>query len=281
MALTKYATVAGDGNIQQATFKDAQERAHPGVAIVDADGNQLTEFGGGGAFSAADDTEKKALVDADRHVQVDVLSGGGGAFSAADDTEKKALVDADRHVQVDVLSGGGGGILIASTDGAETGEVYLPCETVDGTLYLRCAIGAGGVLSVSSPAGEYVNGKTYGSYDGGASWAALQLRGDGALAAPLVSEKVLNAVIVSTDTGSYEVEGLKRLAIYTIATGTAGGTVKLQAAPAGSVNYVDLVSRTISADGNYVDTVEAAIDYVRVSLTRTDGTFTVYLIATN
>jgi hypothetical protein len=63
------------------------------------------------SFADAEGTPRKALVDADRHVQVDVLTMPSinvtlaeKGFSNASDTPTRALVDADRHVQTDVLS---------------------------------------------------------------------------------------------------------------------------------------------------------------------------------
>jgi hypothetical protein len=63
------------------------------------------------SFADANGTPQKALVDSDRHVQVDVLTMPSisvtlaeKGFSNASDTPTRALVDADRHVQTDVLS---------------------------------------------------------------------------------------------------------------------------------------------------------------------------------
>jgi len=63
------------------------------------------------SFADANGTPQKALVDSDRHVQVDVLTMPSVSvtlaekgFSNASDTPTRALVDADRHVQTDVLS---------------------------------------------------------------------------------------------------------------------------------------------------------------------------------
>jgi len=63
------------------------------------------------SFSDINDVPKRALVDADRHVQADILSMPPVSvtvtekgFSNAADVPTRALVDADRHVQVDVLS---------------------------------------------------------------------------------------------------------------------------------------------------------------------------------
>jgi len=63
------------------------------------------------SFADTEGTPRKALVDSDRHVQVDVLTMPSisvtveeKGFSDANNTPTRALVDADRHVQTDVLS---------------------------------------------------------------------------------------------------------------------------------------------------------------------------------
>jgi len=62
-------------------------------------------------FSDANDVPTRALVDADRHVQADIVSMPPvtvtvteKGFSDTADTPTRALVDADRHVQTDVLT---------------------------------------------------------------------------------------------------------------------------------------------------------------------------------
>lgn len=84
------------GNLQNEVIRE--EHHHPlyarRVIVLDGDGNQITDFGGVGgsgtaAYSDSGGTDKKGLVDADRHVQTDVLSSAlptGAATSAKQDT---------------------------------------------------------------------------------------------------------------------------------------------------------------------------------------------------
>jgi len=62
-------------------------------------------------FSDVNDVPTRALVDADRHVQADIVSMPPVSvtvtekgFSDVDDVPTRALVDADRHVQADIVS---------------------------------------------------------------------------------------------------------------------------------------------------------------------------------
>lgn len=62
--------------------------------------------------------------------------------------------------------------------------------------------------------------------------------------------------------------------VETTNIGASGATLRLQTlAPSG--NWIDLDSRSITANGSYVVSVQGAFELVRANLTRTDGTYTV------
>jgi|ERR1051325_148649 hypothetical protein len=87
---------------------------------------------------------------------------------------------------------------------------------------------------------------------------------------------LLNAVVATGAGSAVVVAGFRTFTFYVEASGiTSGGTMKLQAlAPSG--NWVDIDSRAITANGNYIVTCQAGFTQIRANLSaRTDGTYTV------
>lgn len=110
------AMFGGGGGISVPRVRSTANPALDAVPIVNPDGSNLSiEVDGievGTSFSDSDDTDKKGLVDADRHVQVDVVTSGlptGAATSAKQDTGNTSLgtiagAVSGAEMQVDVVS---------------------------------------------------------------------------------------------------------------------------------------------------------------------------------
>jgi hypothetical protein len=91
-------------------------------------------------------------------------------------------------------------------------------------------------------------------------------------------QKVLSAVSATGPSPVVTASGAPAVALFVRAAAvTTGFTIDLEGSPDGS-NWFQLTTRTISANGNFVDTSTTPVLYVRANVTaRTDGTVDAWL----
>jgi hypothetical protein len=97
---------------------------------------------------------------------------------------------------------------------------------------------------------------------------------------PSVHRQVLTAV-ASTGASAFENSlGSDMFTLYTKAASvTSGFTIDLEGSPDGST-WFQLTTRTVAANGNFADSVQAAAQYLRANVTaRTDGTIDAWISA--
>lgn len=97
----------------------------------------------------------------------------------------------------------------------------------------------------------------------------------------LLNVKNLDAVVVTGAGTLQSTRGHFELTITIIATDvTTGATIDLEGSPDGT-EWVQLTTRTVTANGNFVDVTTGAHRFIRANVTaRTDGTYTVWVSAT-
>ncbi|MEW6295959.1 MAG: hypothetical protein AB1467_06790 [Candidatus Diapherotrites archaeon] len=96
-----------------------------------------------------------------------------------------------------------------------------------------------------------------------------------------INKKVLDAVITTGASVSIESMGHPYVNMAIIASSvTTGATIKFQGSSDGT-NWYDILSASITANGTTENQDVGAHKYLRANVTaRTDGTYTVYIVAT-
>ncbi len=93
-----------------------------------------------------------------------------------------------------------------------------------------------------------------------------------------INLKSLDAVVATGAGAEIDTLGGRPISMVTIASDvTSGGTMKFEGSVDDGANWAELTTRDISANGTYVDSVDYPMRFIRANLTRTDGTYTVYI----
>ncbi len=97
---------------------------------------------------------------------------------------------------------------------------------------------------------------------------------------PSVHQQVLSTVTSTGASASENTLGSDVFTLYTKATSvTSGFTIDLEGSPDGTT-WFQLATRTVSANRNFADSVQAAAQFLRANVTaRTDGTIDAWISA--